>query len=863
MVPQQNHVGSLEHQLGTARAELERRIRDGRLDGVEALSEEFPELWSNPEAALELIYTEYVARIENGQSPDRQEWYRRFPERRDRLERLFGLFDLMTAGDTQNGLLETVHPDDEADDSEDGVDQPAGYSLLEEIGRGGSAVVYRARQHSLNRLVAIKILRNSPWLMDQNGRQLRSEAELAARLQHPNIVQVFEVATWKGAPFLAMELVAGTGLHTYLANSQRRGSVSLTSDRAAELVETLARAMNYAHQQGVVHRDLKPANVLIALADGNGWPPATVKIADFGLAVVCDSSQAVTQTLAVAGTPCYMAPEQAEARNADVGPHTDIYALGGILYELLTGRPPFQGATVMETLDLLRHTEPVPPRQIRPQIPRDLETICLKCLQKPVAKRFRTALALAEDLSRFRAGRPILARPVSPIERGTMWARRHPAIAVLSFALLAAMVAGTVIQSNRYRESEIARLNEKKLNAEVQANLTGKLIASARALWNSGQLVAARQLLAECPESLRDADWKTLHQLCHTEIASWPNLEFFGDTLAVSPDGTRLAMHCKGSNRRIQLIDVNHGQPVGWIETPLAMYQMEFTSDGKTLVIVRPPNVIRNPKAATRGSPLETMVGAIGKSSEPTAEVAVWELSNKRPTHRWSIPNPRSMAISGDGRRIAALRGSKLGVWDSVTGKLVTELPATVDTKTRYSLDWDGHGKFLAVRLAKEIQIWNTEASELTTVLPIDAFDMGKWEAVMPMLKDFVDPVYMRPDGRVAIANTATAIASTNDGMPTVRSLTARNTADGRELFQIATNGILPRISFSMDGRMMAIVNNQVVELHDAHTGRHRATLRGHAANIHLVRFSHNGQRLYSMSGDKSLKTWDISHWAN
>jgi serine/threonine protein kinase/Tfp pilus assembly protein PilF len=298
-----------------------------------------------------------------------------------------------------------------------------GYEILDVLGRGGMGVVYRARQCRLDRLVALKMIRDGELAGAEEQARFRTEAEAAARLQHPHIVQIFEVGEQAGRPFLSLEFVDGGSLAQQLAGNPQ------PARQAAQLVTTLARAVHHAHQRHVIHRDLKPANILIT-RDG------TPKITDFGLAKRLDVPTGPTLSGVPMGTPSYMAPEQAQGALEHIGPATDVYALGAVLYEMLTGRPPFRGASVLETLEQVREVEPVPPSRLQPKVPRDLETICLKCLQKEPGKRYGGAELLAEDLLRFLEGKPIVARPVRAWERGVKWARRRPAVAALLLALL-------------------------------------------------------------------------------------------------------------------------------------------------------------------------------------------------------------------------------------------------------------------------------------------------------------------------------------------------------------------------------------------------------------------------------------------
>ena len=298
-----------------------------------------------------------------------------------------------------------------------------GYEVLEELDRGGMGVVYRARQIKLNRFVALKMILAGSHAGPRELIRFRIEAEAVARLQHPNVVQIYEVGELDGRPFLSLEFVDGGSL----AKKLKAGPLSLP--QAAELIETLARAMHYAHQRGILHRDLKPANVLLTAG-------GTPKITDFGLAKQLDSAADNTQSGAILGTPSYMVPEQAGGKRKEVGPATDVYALSAVLYELLTGRPPFLAETPLETVLQVISEEPPPPRRLRPHVPRALETICLKGLEKEPRRRYASALELAEDLERYRAGEPILARPPGPLGRLERWERRRPALAATLAALL-------------------------------------------------------------------------------------------------------------------------------------------------------------------------------------------------------------------------------------------------------------------------------------------------------------------------------------------------------------------------------------------------------------------------------------------
>src|SRR5213594_3101893 len=298
------------------------------------------------------------------------------------------------------------------------------YELLEVIGRGGQGVVYRARQKSLNRIVALKVIGLAHWATEAHVKRFRREAEAAARLDHPCIVPIHEVGEREGSCYFSMNLVEGSQLD----DVAKREPMPLR--RAAELIAKLARAVHYAHEHGILHRDIKPGNVLL---DRNGEPHLT----DFGLARLVETESTVTHTMEVLGTPSYMAPEQAVGNNAAVSSVTDVYGLGAVLYQLLTGQPPFAGGTTYETIKLLLDTEPRPPRLLNPKVDRDLSTICLKCLEKDPKRRYPSALALAEDLEHWLKHEPIRARRSGSFTYAQKWVRRNPSIAVMAAMFLA------------------------------------------------------------------------------------------------------------------------------------------------------------------------------------------------------------------------------------------------------------------------------------------------------------------------------------------------------------------------------------------------------------------------------------------
>jgi len=351
-----------------------------------------------------------------------------------------------------------------------------GYAILDVLGQGGMGVVYRARDVRLGREVAVKMVASGPVVTDSLRSRFQSEARAVARLQHPHIAQVYVAETIENRPYFVMEFVDGGTL------AGRIDGEPWPPRDAAELIAKLAEAIEFSHRHGIIHRDLKPGNVLLT---ASGEP----KIADFGLAKFLDADGSSTKTGDILGTPSYMAPEQAGGVVKNIGPGCDVYALGAILYELLTGRPPFRTPDPMQTVLMVLSDEPVPPRKLQPTVPRDLETICLKCLEKSPSKRYSSAGELAADLQRFLQGEPIHARPIRPWERAVKWTRRRPAwAAVIALGIIGVVSAlGAAVWHNAAMQQEIDRTERQRDRAERQVKETEKQNARAERLFANGR----------------------------------------------------------------------------------------------------------------------------------------------------------------------------------------------------------------------------------------------------------------------------------------------------------------------------------------------------------------------------------------
>jgi serine/threonine protein kinase len=348
-------------------------------------------------------------------------------------------------------------------------------------------VVYKARQVRADRVVALKVILAGHHAGPSERERFRAEAQAVARLQHPGVVQIYEVGEHDGLPFYSMEFCPGGSLADHLDGTP------LPPAEAARLVERLAGAIQACHEQRIVHRDLKPGNILLSLSRnpegsasdalpcGSRLNEAVPKVSDFGLAKDLDGSRR-TASNAIVGTPSYMAPEQAGRTTRDIGPAADVYALGAILYELLSGRPPFKGPTVVDTVLQLLHEDPVPPRQLQPGVPRDLEAVCLKCLQKEPGRRYASARELADDLARFARGEPVRTRPLSRSARAGRWCRRHPAVAALVALVATTLLAGTAttayfaVQADQAAEAARAALRETEQAKERQRTTAVRVV---------------------------------------------------------------------------------------------------------------------------------------------------------------------------------------------------------------------------------------------------------------------------------------------------------------------------------------------------------------------------------------------------
>jgi len=598
------------------------------------------------------------------------------------------------------------------------------YEVLAEIARGGMGVVYRARQLSLNRIVALKVVLNGPFSSADFVRRFRNEAQAAAALRHPNIVAVYEVGEHNGSHFLSLEFVEG---QSFAELARER---PLPAKRAAGYIKTIAEAVEHAHQRGVLHRDLKPSNILLDLFD-------QPRVTDFGLAKLIDQDGELTVTGQVLGSPNYMPPEQAAGKVSEAAPAADVYSLGAILYELLTCRPPFQGESLQSILAQVRDSEPVPPRRLNPGTPADLQTICLKCLQKEPARRYGSARELAEDLGCFLAGEPIHARPVALAERAWLWALRHPLPAALGLGLLTAVVLGVAGIAWQWQKAEShargelkQRLEAERVAEETRLNLYAADVAVASQAVQNGNFGLARRtlevLLPKRGEAdLRGFEWRYLWNACRgDQLTTLRGHQKTVDSASFSPDGTRLATASQDGTVRIW--NTRKHELITMLKvTDKAVWSVAFTPDGKSLITgaedgvelwdsdswqVRDRFLGQLAVVSGHGTILAT-----AESSpffwEHAGAVALWNWRTGQLLRRFDEPG-RALALSSDGGLLAvAGANSGIAVWDTSTGRSVHTMSTS---NSVWSLNFSPDNRsLLSASWSSEVLLWSANGQSL------------------------------------------------------------------------------------------------------------------------------------------------------
>lgn len=801
--------------LETLRKAMRQRWRRGEPAFVEEYLTAHPELAHDDEVLLDFLYAEFCIREAAGQTPPVDEYFRRFPHLQASLQTLFEVhaalgvespltvdWDSHSTGES----LATKAPEPLADGAAP-PSQFGDYDLLAPIGRGGMGMVYMARQRSLDRLVALKMIRSGELATEAEVQRFIAEAHAAARLKHPAIVPVYEAGEVGGRHYYSMELIEGCDLASLVRERP------FEPRRAARCLDAVATAVHYAHSMGVLHRDLKPANILLDGAD-------QVYITDFGLARRLDVSEGATASGQLLGTPNYMPPEQAQGHTHRLGPASDVYSLGAIFYELLTGRPPFQAATLLETLKLVVETPPVAPRRLNAAIPRDAETICLKCLEKSPVARYQTAQEVADDLQRFLDGEPIRARPASTVEKVIKWARRRPWQArLLAVAALAAVTLfATVTVYNKYLSDALRRAETNEQIAIDQTRLAERRLDRATRSLFALQLqraaamvdrepAAARELLLDperCPVALRDFLWRYLERRSQRQtrvVAQHANPVRCMD---VDRTGRYIAWGDAQGTVVVQSL-LDKGQRRVIAAHSAAVNALVFLGSGAALATAGEDRVVRLWDTAT-GASLAHLdghhdnVNALASSSNgeqlvsggADGAVLVWDVVQRRQVRSLS-KHPNSvfaLAFAPDDRTIASAGKEGTVRLEDETGE-VRRLEGHEGAVT--CLAFSRGGVHLATGgVDRTLRLWQVES--------------GMLEATLPGHDGVVASLVLSPNGE-----------------------------------RLASAGY--------DG---------AVKIWDAASGQLLTRLAGHADQVWSVVFGPTGETLFSASKDQTVRAWSV-----
>jgi eukaryotic-like serine/threonine-protein kinase len=798
--------------------------------------------------------------------------------------------------------------------------QVGDYDILAEVGRGGMGVVYKARHRRLHRLAALKMVLAGEFASPAQELRFRLEAELAARVQHPNIVQVFEIGSYQGRPFLALEWVEGGSL------ADRLDGKPWSPVEAASLLETLARAIHVAHIEGVVHRDLKPANIMLqgdecGRAKDQGelslsgitvpLPPRLLpKITDFGLARPLKGGMTLTQSRFLVGTPGYMSPEQAGGRRALVGQATDIYALGVILYQLLTGQLPFQGDSTLDVLRAVTSEEPARPRRLRPRLPRDLEAITLCCLEKEPVRRYPSALALAEDLQRFREGKQVAARPVGAAARLARAGRRRPVVAALLGLLMVSFFGGLAgvtwkwLEANEQRDlasTQAKRADAERLEARFQA-YRARMSAAVAAISAHDVTDAARQLDA-APVELRDWEWQHLRSRLDDSSSVIP---LPSNTVGfLLPDSHRLRAGCLTADglRLVDLesgkdttvrIDRKHGGEVCaamtgrglriavWIENTAFNLLDE---SGQVLCRVDVPKVFARRSVVM--SPDGARIACSVRDGD-WLRIAVFDATSGKQTATCSGHQGDfgALAFSPDGTRLVSSGEDQVArLWDPATGVLIATCSGHESMVLSAVFRPDGK-RLVTTSADGTVRQWNAATGQEAEA-PYDrhygvvaaALYSPDGQSVASAGADRTVRVW-RATGRQDVAvlhghtGVVTGLAFTPGGrrlaslgVSTIDSSVADGTVRVWEVDPRATLPVLRghssyvyRVAFSADGRWIASGGwDGAVILWDATTGERCATL-PQPGVVHDLAFGPDGTWLVSATlADRRLRFWDVA----
>jgi WD40 repeat protein len=779
-------------------------------------------------------------------------------------------------------------------------------------------IVYKARQTSLQRTVALKMILAGQLASAGDVHRFRAEAEAVANLDHPNIVPIYEVGEHHGQKFFSMKFIEGTSLAEEVTSGKWRGASKEVQKKAAALLAAVAWAVHHAHQRGILHRDLKPGNVLL---DAQGQPHVT----DFGLAKKMEGDKGLTQSGAIVGTPSYMAPEQARSEKT-LTTAVDVYSLGAILYELLTGQPPFRGATALDIVIQVRDREPDPPRSLSPQIDRDLETVCLKCLEKDAKRRYGSAEVLAVELESWLAGEPIRARPVGRPEWLWRWCWRKPIHATLYgfvglafFVLLGAIFLFGQHEHQRRleadglrRDADAARIaegikaveaktNEDRAKEETERARRAKSLSDLRYYlaeinlaqgdwWNAeiGFLAQRLERLAQTVPELRRFEWHYLQRLCHSDLLTLRTGDSHG--VALSPDGQRLATAGYDLDAKtIKIYDSATGREILTLRGHTKrVFCVAFSPDGSRLAsgsedkMVKIWDALSGHEVMTlKGHPehLHTVVFSrdgmrLASASEDNI-VKIWDAVSGN--EALTLRHPcivHGIAFKPDGNQLVTAGSDKrIRIWDVITGQAVKTLSGHTDIV--YSVSFNPDGKRLASASRDgTVKIWDTSTSlEMQTlkghtdcVFGVDFSPDGKrlasasWDRTVRIWdtdsgrESSTFKGHTSRVNRVVFSSDGRRLASVSEDH-TVRIWNAMR---GQEAFTFTGHvNTVHSVALSRDGRRLASAGDKTVRMWDAATGHETLTIRGHTETVQCVVFSPDAKRLASASQDGTVRIWD------
>jgi WD40 repeat protein/tRNA A-37 threonylcarbamoyl transferase component Bud32 len=727
-------------QIELIRVELELRLQAGEAARVEEYLERFPEVARDRSAVFKLLLAEWRTRAAREPELTIEEYRRRFPDFEAELAEASATLPLLT----DRGSVSATHnePSGSAKATPDAMmPHIPGYEIEKILAHGGMGIVYKAKQTALKRTVALKMILGGRFNQQEDRRRFFAEAHALARLSHPNIVQIHEIGEYQSQPFLALEYVEGGTL------AERIARAPLSAADAARMTAILARALHTAHLADIVHRDIKPANILMT---SDGVP----KVGDFGLAKRLDADGDRTLSGAILGTPQYMAPEQAVGKSNAIGPYTDVYALGVVLFEMLTGHVPFRGMSKIDVLQQVTKDEPPSVRRFNAKAPRDLETICLKCLQKEPARRYGSALELAEDLERFLAGEPILARRSSLWERGVKWARRRPAMATLFSVLLLSFAAAVEIwiyktlqlqyalddRTRELRNEQEARVeDERQRRRDVSRQLYVADMRDAVQFWRGGDFercrdVLRRQLPAEGEVDHRGFEWKWLMHESQRQRAKLEMSPRHALCLVCSPDGKLLAS--ANNDGSIALWDATEHRLLAYFgEHKGRITALAFSPDGRTLTSAGNDGVIKIWDVAQRreASSLFTCEGpcdltpdgrlaAVGASEVRLAgnykRIRVWDIAAKREIFSVGETknSARTVRIAADGKTMAVqTKDGPVTIYDAASGE---ERLSCGDDKSPCFCFARRLPLFALATFQGDVVLWDTLTGRQWTIIP-------------------------------------------------------------------------------------------------------------------------------------------------